>query len=193
MKVTSVEFVKSVVNVAHVPKDGLREIAFAGRSNVGKSSLINCLLNRKKLAKTSSTPGKTRQLNYYRINGLFYFVDLPGYGYAKVSKQEKRRWQNLIETYLQNSTGISGVIAIVDSRVGATNLDLELLGWLSHLDVKTVVVATKADKLSKNQMLKKLSELSEQIKDSTDVIIPFSAIKGTGKKDVWREIITLME
>lgn len=194
MKITSVEFVKSVNNVEQIPKDGLNEIAFAGRSNVGKSSLINCLLNRKRLAKTSSTPGKTRQLNYFRINNNFYFVDLPGYGFAKVSKAEQSQWQRLLEGYLRSNPRLRGVISIIDSRIGPTELDKQLLEWLKSLGIHTLVVATKSDKLSKgalkNQIKKFYQEIESYIKTS---IFSFSAVTGMGKKELWREILTLLE
>jgi GTP-binding protein len=194
MKITSVEFVKSVSSLEQIPKDGLKEIAFAGRSNVGKSSLINCLLNRKKMAKISSTPGKTRQLNYFRINNEFYFVDLPGYGFAKVSKAEQSQWQRLLEGYLKSNSRLRGVISIIDSRIGPTDLDQQLLVWLKSLQVKTVVVATKSDKLSKtalkNQIKKFYQEIESYIKTP---IFSFSAVTGMGKKELWREILTLLE
>lgn len=194
MKIISVEFVKSVNNLEQIPKDGLKEIAFAGRSNVGKSSLINCLLNRKKMAKISSTPGKTRQLNYFRINNEFYFVDLPGYGFAKVSKAEQSQWQRLLEGYLKSNSRLRGVISIIDSRIGPTDLDQQLLVWLKSLQVQTVVVATKSDKLSKtalkNQIKKFYQEIESYIKTP---ILSFSAVTGMGKKELWREILTLLE
>ncbi|MFQ5864266.1 MAG: ribosome biogenesis GTP-binding protein YihA/YsxC [bacterium] len=194
MKITSVEFIKSVKNTNEIPKDNLKEIAFAGRSNVGKSSLINCLLNRKKLAKTSSTPGKTRQLNYFKINNRFYFVDLPGYGFAKVSKEEKAHWQRLVEGYIKDSLYLKGVISIIDSRVGLTELDVQLLEWLKRLGVSVVLVATKSDKLSKNAVANQIRNISEQLGSNfTSNIYPFSAVSGMGKKELWREISNLLE
>ncbi|MFQ6113285.1 MAG: ribosome biogenesis GTP-binding protein YihA/YsxC [bacterium] len=194
MKITSVEFIKSVDNINEILRDNLKEIAFAGRSNVGKSSVINCLLNRKKLAKISSTPGKTRQLNYFRINKAFYFVDLPGYGFAKVSKKEKAHWQTIIEAYLKGSTHLKGVISIIDSRVGLTALDLQLLEWLKSLRLPVVLVATKSDKLSNNALTNQISKISEQLGDNfAGSIYPFSAVSGSGKKEVWREILNLLE
>lgn len=194
MKISSVEFVKSVASIDQIPKDGLKEVAFAGRSNVGKSSLINCLLNRKKLAKTSSTPGKTRYLNYFRINDRFYFVDLPGYGFAKVSRSERQQWRNLIEAFLNENDNLKGVISIIDSRVGATDLDLQLLDWLKSLEVPVQVVATKADKLSKSAMAKQAGSLNRQLRDYTrGEIVPFSATKGTGKRELMAHILSLLE
>lgn len=194
MKITSVEFVKSVVNLSDMPKDNLKEIAFAGRSNVGKSSLINCLLNRKKLAKTSSTPGKTRQLNFFRINHRFYFVDLPGYGFAKVSQKESAQWRNLIEGYISSSANLMGILSIIDSRLGPTKLDMQLLEWLRSLNLQLILVATKSDKLSKSVLITQLAKFTKQLKPIIGrEIIPFSAASGRGKKEVWREILTLVE
>lgn len=194
MKISSVEFVKSVVDITHIPKDNLAEIAFAGRSNVGKSSLINCLLNRKKLAKTSTTPGKTRQLNYFKINNKLYFVDLPGYGFAKVSRKEKIRWQNLIESFLKNSMNLKGVVAIVDSRIGATKLDLQLLNWLKSLKLPVLLVATKADKLSRSALDSQIKKFSVELEEYIlGEIIPFSSMRGTGKRELLREIMKLVE
>ncbi|MFQ5638940.1 MAG: ribosome biogenesis GTP-binding protein YihA/YsxC [bacterium] len=194
MKISSVEFVKSVVNIREIPKDALTEVAIAGRSNVGKSSLINCLLNRKKMAKTSSTPGKTRQLNYFRINQRFYFVDLPGYGFAKVSKKESEQWRVLIESYLSQSQNLRGLVSIIDSRVGPTKLDMQLLEWLTTLKINLIVVATKSDKLSKNALKKQIAGFSQTLQPFFEgEIIPFSARTGNGKKELWREIRTFLE
>ncbi|MFQ5769853.1 MAG: ribosome biogenesis GTP-binding protein YihA/YsxC [bacterium] len=194
MKITTVEFVKSVAHVEDIVRDNLIEIAFAGRSNVGKSSLINCLLNRKKLAKTSSTPGKTRQLNYFKINNKFYFVDLPGYGFARISKKESARWRNLIESFVAQDTNLKGVVAIIDSRIGATILDLQLLNWLKSVNLPLILVATKSDKLSKSVLKNKMTIFEKQLEPFLSrAIIPFSAVHATGKKEIWREILTLME
>ncbi|MCH8872134.1 YihA family ribosome biogenesis GTP-binding protein [candidate division KSB1 bacterium] len=194
MKITSVEFIKSVENFDHIPKDNLKEVAFAGRSNVGKSSLINCLLNRKKIARTSSTPGKTRQLNYFKINQKIYFVDLPGYGFAKAPKTERVQWRRLIENFLTQSPNLKGVVSIIDSRIGPTKLDLQLLEWLKNLNIPIILVATKSDKLSKSALLNQVRKYLNQLNDfKLKQIIPFSAINGAGKKEVWREITTLLE
>ncbi|RMF64431.1 MAG: YihA family ribosome biogenesis GTP-binding protein [Calditrichaeota bacterium] len=193
MKITSVEFIKSVVDLSQIPREPLPEIAFAGRSNVGKSSLINCLLNRRKLAKISGTPGKTRHLNYFKINRNFYFVDLPGYGYARVSRQEQRRWRELIEAYLQASTRVAAVVSIIDSRIGPTPLDLQLHEWLDDLRLAKIVVATKADKLSRGALGRQLAALTKQMKTLDGAIIPFSSVTGTGKKELWSEIAKMLE
>ena len=194
MKITSVEFIKSVENFDHIPKDNLKEVAIAGRSNVGKSSLINCLLNRKKIARTSSTPGKTRQLNYFKINQKIYFVDLPGYGFAKAPKTERVQWRQLIENFLTQSPNLKGVVSIIDSRIGPTKLDLQLLEWLKNLKIPIILVATKSDKLSKLALLNQVRKYSTQLNEfKLKQIIPFSAINGAGKKELWREITTLLE
>lgn len=194
MKITEVEFVKSVVDVRDLPSENLKEIAFAGRSNVGKSSLINRMLGRKKMAKTSSTPGKTRQLNYFKINRSFYLVDLPGYGYAKVPKSEKEKWQQLITDFVTQSRRLVGVVSLIDSRVGPTKLDIQLLEWLQELKKRTIIVATKADKLSNSALIQKVNLFRAELAVYSKAgIIPFSATRGTGKKELWREIMNLME
>ena len=194
MKILTVEFVKSVAKVEDRIQDNLSQIAFAGRSNVGKSSLINCLLNRKKMAKISSTPGKTRLLNYFIIENQFYFVDLPGYGYARASKKEVQQWQQLIERFILNSTTLKGIISLIDSRIGPTQLDFELFNWLNSLNIPLVVVATKSDKLSKNVLNKQMRRITKQLESlSIGNIIPFSAVNGMGKKEIWSEIMSLME
>ena len=152
MKITSAEFVLGAASLRHLPKDGLKEVAFLGRSNVGKSSLINKLCNRKSLARTSSEPGKTRELNYYLINKQFYFVDLPGYGYAKLPEQIRSSWGKLIEQYLKSREQLSMVLQLVDSRHDPTELDMMMVGWLDYYDIPFVVALTKADKLPTSKM-----------------------------------------
>lgn len=194
MKITSVEFVRSIVDVTDLPQDSLCQIAFAGRSNVGKSSLINNLLNRRKIARTSSTPGKTRQLNFFRINDNFYFVDLPGYGFAKAAKKEIAKWQKLIETFLLNSPQLGGVVSLIDSRIGPTTLDHQLFDWLRSLRIPVILVATKSDKQSNSVLKRNLTKFSEQFSATPFCgIIPFSVRNGAGKKELWKEIKTLLE
>jgi len=185
MKIVSAHYVKSIAKVEQIPSKGLPEIAFAGRSNVGKSSLINCMLNRKKLALTSSSPGKTRYINFFEINETFYFVDLPGYGYAKVSQAERNSWKRLIESYLTNSVNLRCVIQIIDSRIGPTDLDLTMIEWLTYIERPLLIVATKIDKLPQNKAGKLLKQYSQKINLP---IIPFSAIKKTGRKELWQMI-----
>lgn len=197
MRVTRSTFWRSVARPEQLPHDGFPQIAFSGRSNVGKSSLINALLPAqagRALAQTSSTPGKTRLLNFYLINQRFYFVDLPGYGYARVPLCERRRWWALIENYFKKNSALVGVVALIDSRIGPTDLDLELLFWLETLQVPVTVAATKADKLSRQQQREKLKALQSQLSHLplVDVVL-FSARNGLGKVALWNCISRLME
>lgn len=193
MKILSANFKGSFAKLNQIPSDNLPEVAFAGRSNVGKSSLINCLLNRKKLALTSSTPGKTRLLNYYTINDSFYFVDLPGYGYAKVSQSARKGWQKLIEAYITQNEHLKGIIQIVDSRHGLTKLDKEMLAWIHYVELPIMLVATKTDKLqkSKKKHLIKIIEQESQEFGPTK-IFPFSAITKQGKDEILTSIRKLL-
>src|SRR5215467_8709615 len=152
MKITGATFVKSATSPEHYPRDGRAEIAFIGRSNVGKSSLINSLLGTKGLARTSSTPGRTQLINFFLINGAFYFVDLPGYGYARVPSEIKREWGPMIEKYLASRPNLVLSIVITDSRHEPSKLDLLMKEWLMQRGLPFVIVATKADKLSSNQL-----------------------------------------
>ena len=186
MKINSAEFVKSVASPAGLPDDGLPEIAFAGRSNVGKSSLLNRLLNRKQLAKTSRTPGKTTNLNYFRINNALYFVDLPGYGYARRSHQERERWGNLIEAYLKDRDSLKGIVQLLDVRHDPSAQDLELLRWLLHVRKPFLVAGTKADKLSGSRLPARLRQTGDILKGIGSIdLLPFSATTGRGRDAVW--------
>jgi len=195
MLIKQAEFSISVANVSQLPQDGLSQIAFCGRSNVGKSSLINSLLNRRHLAKTSKTPGKTRLLNFFRItpadspNRPFYFVDLPGYGYAKVSRDEREQWRKLIESYIKKTQPLGGVIALIDSRHGPLESDLELLAWLANLRQRVVVVATKADKLSNKQRATRRREIATALHHLPILgLIFYSSMTVLGKKELWQQI-----
>ncbi len=148
MKIISAEFVKSATKPSEYPPENLPEIAVAGKSNVGKSSLINTLVNRKNLAKTSSSPGRTQTINFFRVNEKISLVDLPGYGYAKVSLRIRETWKPMVESYLQTREGIRLVILILDARRGASPEDLTLLDWLEYHRIPSLIVLTKADKLS---------------------------------------------
>ncbi len=177
-----------------LPLDGMPEIAFLGRSNVGKSSLINRLLGRKKLAYTSSTPGKTRALYFYRINDAFYFVDLPGYGYAKAGKEEQRAWAALIESYLENRKPLCGAVHIVDCRHRPTADDLLMSGWLRFHHLATVTVASKSDKLSRGALAKQLPEIKARLELGTaDQLLSFSARTGEGKERLWSALLVLLK
>ncbi len=186
MKITSAEFIKSAFAEEHWTTDGLPEIAFLGRSNVGKSSLINSLLQRKGLARTSNTPGRTQSINFFLINESFYFVDLPGYGYAKVSKAMRQDWGKMAEDYLSKRVELKLFIQLIDVRHKPTALDRDLNEWLFYHQKKTLVVATKADKLSSNKLKKALLEIEVTLPESK--IITYSSTTGKGRDAVWREI-----
>ncbi len=189
MKNHQAQFVKSVHRLTDLPKDELPQIAFAGRSNVGKSSLINTLLNQKKLAKISSTPGKTRSLNFFLIDKQFYLVDLPGYGFAKVSREEKKRWQKLIEEYLFKAQQLKGAILIVDSRIGLTDLDELMIDYLVKAALPFRVVATKIDKLGRNDRLRQLKKINERLQTlGAGEALAFSSKTKAGKPELWRVV-----
>ena len=186
MIIKNAEFIISAVGPKQYPKDQLPEIAFAGRSNVGKSSLINKFLNRKNLARTSSKPGKTQTMNYYRVNGdQFYFVDLPGYGFAKVSQSVKEKWGKFIDEYLTKRETLCGVIQLVDLRHPPTKDDIAMYDWLMHMHHDVLVVATKCDKISKGQWLKHVKQMREGLKaDSSQKILVFSSETGQGLEEL---------
>jgi GTP-binding protein len=188
MKITSAEFVKSAFSHEHWIDDRRPEIAFLGRSNVGKSSLINSLLQRKGLARTSNTPGRTQSINYFLINDEFYFVDLPGYGYAKVSKSMRSDWGVMAEEYLSQREQLVLCVQLIDSRHDPTRLDLQLNEWLNFNGKPHIVVATKADKLSSNQLPKQLKAIRLALKFSE--VIAYSSETGKGRDDVWKLIQT---
>ena len=186
MKITSAEFVKSAFSRKDWPTDGRPEIAFLGRSNVGKSSLLNSLLQRRSLARTSNTPGRTQSINYFLINDRFYFVDLPGYGFAKVSKAMRAGWGVMAEDYLSERPELALCIQLIDSRHGPTNLDLQLNEWLVFHEREHLVVATKADKLSANELNKQLRRIEEGLAGSK--VLPYSSQTGKGRDAVWAAI-----
>ncbi|MGP0587404.1 ribosome biogenesis GTP-binding protein YihA/YsxC [Paenibacillus timonensis] len=194
MKVTKAEFIISAVGPDQYPVDALPEIALAGRSNVGKSSLINRMINRKNLARTSSTPGKTQHLNYYRINDRVYFVDVPGYGYAKVSKSQREVWGKMIEKYLQERETLKLVLQIIDLRHPPTKDDELMYDWLKAYDLPVCVVATKADKIPKSRWQKHLKIVKEGlVLRAGDPLILFSAEEGIGKDELWAQIARYAE
>ena len=181
MIIRSAEFLCAAVKPSQYPAEGMAEIAFTGRSNVGKSSLINLLLNRRKLAKVSGTPGKTRTINFYNINNEFRLVDLPGYGYAKVSKSESEEWGKMMESYLSKREGLLKVVQLVDSRHEPTAQDLQMYDYLRYYGLDGIVVATKSDKLSSNELSRSLSVIRKKLDlSAADVLIPVSALKRTG-------------
>lgn len=174
------------------PKTGLPEIAFAGKSNVGKSSLINGLLRRKALARTSSQPGKTQTINFYLVENQLYFVDLPGYGYAKVSKSEKERWAKMIDDYLHTRQTLLQVILLVDGRHEPSANDIQMLEWIRSFGYKPFVIATKMDKLGKQQQAKNLKLIRQTLSLQTDELYPFAAPDKTGSETIWQTIDQLL-
>ncbi len=186
MKIRSAEFVKSAFEESHWVAGRLPEFSFLGRSNVGKSSLLNSLLGRKKLARISNTPGRTQSINFFLINEAFYFVDLPGYGYAKVPKKMRKDWGKMAEDYLAKRKQLVLSIQLVDSRHSPTNLDLELHEWLAFHGKNHLVVATKADKLSSNKLNKNLKTIKEEMPGSE--VVAYSSVSGRGKDEIWRII-----
>jgi len=187
VKIISAEFVKSAFEKKHWTTDGLPEIAFLGRSNVGKSSLLNSLVQRKALARTSNTPGRTQSINFYLINDAFYFVDLPGYGYAKVSKSMRADWGKMAEEYLSDRDELVLSIQLVDSRHKPSKLDLQLHEWLVFNQKKHIVVATKSDKLSSNELSKQMRVIGEEMPSSK--VIAYSSQTGKGREAIWSEIV----
>lgn len=175
-----------------LPATALPEVAFAGRSNVGKSSLINVLLGRKSLARTSSQPGKTQTINFYNVNKELYFVDLPGYGYAKVSLEEKAKWGRMIERYLKVSRNLRAVFLLVDIRHEPKQSDLEMYDWVVSSGLRPVIIATKADKISRGAVQKQIKIIREKLHCGTDTsVIPFSAPDKTGREEILQEIASL--
>jgi GTP-binding protein len=194
MKVFSVEFVKSGLAPEEYPDDHCPEIAFAGRSNVGKSSAINVLLGRKGVARISSTPGKTRQINFFKINRSFYFVDLPGYGYARVPKGIKASWASSLEHYLMNRKQLRGVVLLLDARHPPTDMDLQMKVWLEHTGIPYLVVITKMDKISPGDYRKVVEghPAALGLGPTGHTVLTLSARTCTGKESMWRSIERLL-
>ena len=185
MIIKTSEFITSAVKRNQYPVDVRPEVAFVGRSNVGKSSIINALTNRRKLAKVSQTPGKTRLINFFLINDEMYLVDLPGYGYAKVSKKEKESWGKTIETYLMEREQLKKVVLLVDSRHKPTADDILMHEWIKHFGYKVIVIATKSDKLSNNEIGKSKKLIKETLKlGPEDEFYLFSSVKKNGKEEL---------
>ena len=185
MKITKSDIEAVAVKPSQYPPDNLKEIAFAGRSNVGKSSLLNLLTGRKKLAKVSGSPGKTRTINFYLINDAFRIVDLPGYGYAKVSKSMSQEWGGMIEQYLQTRQNLLKVVQLVDIRHEPSKQDVEMYEYLRYYGLDGIVVATKADKVSRNQIPKQIKQIRKTLTlGEDDIVIPVSALKRTGYEEL---------
>ena len=180
----------SAVAAKQYPNSQLPEIAFAGRSNVGKSSLINTLLNRKKLVKTSNTPGKTQTINFFNVNDHLIFADLPGYGFARVPEKIKKTWRIMVERYLLNRQTLKSVVFIIDIRRNPTEWDLKMKSWLEENGIDYILVATKTDKVTKKERKDKLNKISEAfLQDKDTVLIPFSSKNKEGRKKLWNEIL----
>ena len=175
------------------PETTLPEIAFAGRSNVGKSSLLNKLVRRKAFARVSRTPGRTREINFFEVNGSFVLVDLPGYGYAQISKERRAEWKPLIEAYLRRSPSLRGVVQLIDVRRDPSDDDLQMLEFLSEIGVPTIVAITKVDKLSSQAAAARAHALTESLGLDADQVIPFSAHTGVGRDDLAAAIVSLAE
>jgi GTP-binding protein len=181
------EHITSAASQEHFPAPSLPEVAFLGRSNVGKSSLLNRLTGRPGLAFTSSTPGRTQVINFYRVEGKWHFVDLPGYGFARVPKEIKARWKRLIESYLLNRETLKLAVVLLDCRRGWMESDLELKHWLEFHQLPYVVVATKVDKLNQKDQHHGLASIRKEL-ESDDSLFPFSAKTGRGAREIWQAI-----
>ncbi len=194
MKILSAKFIKGAVSARQYPPESLPEFAFAGRSNVGKSSLIRTLLNRKKLVRTSATPGKTQEINFFSINERLIFTDLPGYGYAKVPPPVQRRWKKMIEQYLTERQSLRALVFLVDLRRSPTQLDLDLKHWLDALGIRYILVATKTDKVRPSERKKQKEQIREAFfgeKEGGPIL--FSSQSKTGRKELWNAILKLAD
>lgn len=183
-KVVQAEFVVSSASPDRFPSDGLPEIAFLGRSNAGKSSIINRLVGQRGLAHTSNRPGRTRTINFYRVDQAFYFVDLPGYGYAEVSREQTRQWKKLIEDYLRERKTLALAVIVLDVRRGWMESDQALRNWLEHFSRRYLVIATKIDKLNQAQQKGGLEAIAQEAGSP----VPFSALTGRGVRELWQAI-----
>jgi len=189
IKIVKAEFITGATGPESYPDEGLPEIAIAGRSNVGKSSLINRLVNRKNLAKTSVTPGRTRQMNFFLVNDSLLLVDLPGYGYAKVSKDERASWGKMVSRYLTGRKPLKALVAIFDIRRDPSNEDLDLMEMVSDLSIPPIIALTKADKINRGQINRRKSEIAELLDLNPSDLVPFSAETGLGKWELWKAIL----
>jgi len=193
MNIQAAEFIKSAVKPTEYPPPQLPEIAFAGRSNVGKSSLINTLVNRKRLVKTSNTPGRTQLLNFFAVNGRIGFVDLPGYGYAKVPEPVRQRWGPMVEAYLSQRSCLRGVVLLIDLRRDPGSEEINLLHWLADRTLPVRIVLTKADKLSKSRQTLRRQKIAAVLRISASELILFSTKTRAGRDDLWREILSMAD
>lgn len=194
MIIKKADLLAVAVKKSQYPEDNQKEIAFAGRSNVGKSSLINMLLNRRNFARVSGNPGKTRTINFYEINDCFRIVDLPGYGYAKVSKSISEGWGDMMENYLSNRQNLLKVIQLVDIRHAPSAQDVQMYEWLRYYDLDGIIVATKADKISRNEMFKNIAVIRKTLNlEKDDLVIPVSSLKKTGSTELLEVFDLLLE
>lgn len=191
MKIRDIQMNMSAVKKEQYPDDGLPQIAFVGRSNVGKSSSINTLLNRKRMARVSQTPGKTRTINFYKINREFYLVDLPGYGYAKLSKEEKASWGKVMEEYFINSKNLVHVFILVDIRHEPKEEDVMMIEFVRHYDIPVSIIATKSDKVTRNDAAKSKIAIKKKLNLVGEQIFPISALKKTGAEEIWAHILEI--
>jgi len=175
------------------PESTLPEVAFAGRSNVGKSSLLNCLIRRKSFARVSRTPGRTREINFFRINNGFVLVDLPGYGYARISKEQKAAWKPLIESYLRRTSSLRGIVLLLDIRREPSDDDRAMLDFLAEMEVPTLIALTKTDKLSKSAARQRAAEIARDLALESEQVIPFSSHSGEGRVELLEAISDLVE
>ena len=192
MRVLTAAFLTAAQDINSYPRGGLTEIAFAGRSNVGKSSMINALLGRRDLPRTSKTPGRTRQLNFFVINERLVFVDLPGYGFARVPLEEKERWRTLVETYLENREELAGIVVIIDARRPPTESDMSLVTYLRAHQTPFIVAATKSDKLTRSEIVRQRRAMNHGIGPDVPMVF-FSSHSGHGKNQLWKEIKNLID
>jgi len=188
IKVKSAQFVLSAPSIKGCPDGDWPEIAFAGRSNVGKSSLINCLLNRKGLVRTSSTPGRTQMLNYFAINEEFYFVDLPGYGFARAPRPVREQWKPMVHGYLMGRQNLRALVWLLDVRRDPSREDLEFLDWLEEQEISTIPVITKIDKVSRNELTRRIGRIASTTGLEADFFIPFSVVERRGHSELWELI-----
>ncbi len=192
MHVKTTEFIKSATKPAHYPEGDLPEIAFAGRSNVGKSSLINVLVNRKALVRTSSTPGRTQLINFFDVNGTFTLVDLPGYGFAKVPLDVKRQWGPMMQTYLSSRINLKGVVLIIDVRRIPKDEDIQMFEWLRTFGVPPILVITKCDKVSKSERERNMVAIAKEFGTERKELCSFSALSREGTEGIWKRIEALL-
>ncbi len=191
--IRSLEFIGGMASAGGWrPEPSFPEVAFAGRSNVGKSSLLNRLIHRKKFARVSNTPGRTREINFFKVNDAFIFVDLPGYGYARISKERRAEWRPLIEGYLRSSSQLRGIVHLLDARRDPTDDDRQMLDFLGELEIPTIAVLTKTDKLAPRERADRISKISNALGLDPEQVVAFSAVTGDGREELAEAIVELL-